>query len=652
MSAPKYTFLLVEDDEDDIILFKEHLEDSHLNAKLICVEKEEEFKRAVETKPINAIICDNNLPDFNALTAINFAKSEKPEIPFIVLSGVLTDDLASEALKAGANDVIEKGNYYRLIPAIERELNVRRLYSSKKRMENKYFKKDAILQLITEHIDEVIGLISSDGRIIYLSPGITRITGKDISEFIGKKVYDFISKADTDRIKSNLQRDLAKNLQRTYKINIQVFLKGSDPLILETRIKPIIGDSNVTKFALVIKDKTPEVEFHDKLETTEKKFLTLSEELYRIIHESSSLFYDISLDATINDWNKSCEDITGYSRKEMIGQDFLDFLIPPEDHLRLINVFKDELRAGNSVTHEVSIITKGGEKRIWLINATPRRDINDEIFGALSHGHDITELVEYRQSLERKVEDRTHLLKEALEKEKETSALTMRFISMASHEFRTPLSTISLASSFMRRYQQKATEQQMTGRLDKIDEQVDNMIYLLDDILTIGANDVAKINLNLSQVDLNQFIMSVKNNVEQQFKSHKIIVEKKCQRDTIISDKNLLNNIFINLLSNAIKYSPGENKILWKCEEANGLFIITVEDWGIGVEECEQAKVFEPFFRAKNVTDISGTGLGLAIVKRATESLNGTITFSSKKDKGTKFIVSLPINDAKNHSIS
>ncbi|MGK7389206.1 MAG: PAS domain S-box protein [Candidatus Cyclobacteriaceae bacterium M2_1C_046] len=653
MTQQKYTLLLVEDDEDDISLFKEHLEDSHLNAKLICVEKEEDFRREVESKSINAIICDYNLPGFNAMAALEIANNQKPEVPFILVSGMITQEIASEALKTGAKDVIEKGDYYRLIPAIERELNVLNLRSTKKVIEKKIYKKDAILQLIAENIDEVIGMASTEARIIYLSPGIKKITGKDVSEFIGKKIYDFIDAKDAERIRSTIKHDLSKNIPRTYKINLNFLTPdGGDRIILETLIKPIVSDARITKYALVLKDKTAELKNQEELAKTEKKFKTLSEELYRIFHESDSPFYSLSLDSTVEDWNKCAEELTGYSKEEILGLDFLDVLVPPEDHLSLINVFKEELIKGNSVNHEVPIITKKGDRRIWLVNATPRKNFKDETIGALNHGQDITELVEYRESLEKKVEERTQLLEESLEKERESSALKMRFISMASHEFRTPLSTMKFASSFLRRYQKKATEQQINERLDKIDEQVNNMVYLLDDVLSIGNNEAAKININLKEIDLDHFTSSVKNDVEQQYNTHEIIIEKEGFPKMIVSDRLLLNNIFINLLTNALKYSPGANKAIWRFQTSENMLIITVEDFGIGLDDEEITKVFEPFYRASNAGKIAGTGLGLAIVKKSVESLNGKVTLTSKKNKGTKFIISLPINEAKKDPVS
>lgn len=638
-----FKILLLNDDREGALLFEDYLADSPIYADLHCVQTKEEFLSALESYSFNAIICHNQLPDLDAINALKLCRQKDSEVPFIIVSETITKELAANALKLGANDVIEKQDYYRVIPVLERELDLKSLKSIKRIIEKKADKKEAILQLVTENIDEVIGLISTDGRIIYLSPSIEKLTGYKQAEFFGRRVYDYIGEKDAEKIRSTVKQDTYLNIKRTYKINLHINKRSGEELILECRIKPIISDSKIDKFAIVIKDKTPEIKYRSQASKSEKQFHLVLNELNQLILSSKSPFYCIDWEGRIIEWNPSCEEITEYSKEEVIGQNFLDLFIPPRDHLKFINLFKDVLLAGESINQEHEIVTKSGKLKSLLINATPRQNLQGELTGVLCYGQDITELVDYRQKLEDKVDERTRQLKKALEEEKQLAALKVKFVSMASHEFRTPLSTIKFAASFIKRYYDKATKEQVYKRLVKIEEQIDNMTYLLEDVLTMGKNDQVQIKPVYAEVNIKSFVESLKEEIEEQFPGYKFELDIKVDQQVIFSDRLLLRNICSNLLTNAIKYSPESNKVLWQFIQSDNHLTITVKDWGKGIPEEDQPKIFEPFYRSASTELITGTGLGLSIVKRAAESLGGRIEFFSKPNEGSNFIVYLPL---------
>ncbi|HCW08218.1 MAG TPA: hypothetical protein DGG95_12730 [Cytophagales bacterium] len=255
---------------------------------------------------------------------------------------------------------------------------------------------------------------------------------------------------------------------------------------------------------------------------------------------------------------------------------------------------------------------------------------------------DITEITEYRHSLERKVEKRTLELQAALSKEKEMVDLQKRFISIASHEFRTPLSTISLAAGFIKKFHQKLTSFEIKKRLDSIDTQVVRMNDLLQDVLTVSKIDSGKDEVHWKDIDLKEIIESIVAEVGNSTQgTHQINFIWKCKQQQFKSDENKIRTILINLLNNAVKFSQEKIDLEVSCSKNE--VRLRVKDYGVGIPQEEIGKLFQPFYRASNASFITGTGLGLSIVSKAVEMLGGRIEVQSELNKGTEFKMQLPI---------
>ncbi|NJM26653.1 MAG: HAMP domain-containing histidine kinase, partial [Bacteroidia bacterium] len=277
------------------------------------------------------------------------------------------------------------------------------------------------------------------------------------------------------------------------------------------------------------------------------------------------------------------------------------------------------------------------------MSVSPRRDVNKNIVGAICVGQDLTEVIRYRQGLERMVDDRTRELNVALQKEKELVEMKSKFVSIASHEFRTPLTTISIASGFIKKYKHKLNPGDIDQKLANIDKQVDHMTHLLDDVLMIGKSEAGKIMINVDPVDLADLIRQLVSEVEQSTrKSHDIIFSFDTRYRTFNTDEKLIRNIVINILTNAIKFSPGKDKVYLVADDQLELLRIQVRDEGLGIPEDDMKNLFGSFYRASNVASIQGTGLGLSIVKKAVELLQGSIKVESQLGRGTTVTITLP----------
>ncbi|WP_256009709.1 PAS domain-containing sensor histidine kinase [Desertivirga xinjiangensis] len=271
--------------------------------------------------------------------------------------------------------------------------------------------------------------------------------------------------------------------------------------------------------------------------------------------------------------------------------------------------------------------------------------------------HDLTKekqaeenLKRYTEELEEKVKDRTQNLEQlilelekardeashSLEKEKELNQLKTRFVSMASHEFRTPLSSVQLSASLIEKYLQKIDQTNILKHTGKIKNSVGHLTGILNDFLSLEKLEAGKTEMQFQVFDLVKFSEDIIEEMQLIAKQNQhIVYQHTGATSQVFLDPALLKNAAINLVSNAIKYS-GENTFIEFNTEVNETEVcITVKDNGIGIPVEEQKNLFEPFFRAHNTGNIPGTGLGLNIVKRYIGMMGGIVLCQSAQYKGT-----------------
>ncbi|MBB6113040.1 PAS domain-containing sensor histidine kinase [Mucilaginibacter lappiensis] len=268
-------------------------------------------------------------------------------------------------------------------------------------------------------------------------------------------------------------------------------------------------------------------------------------------------------------------------------------------------------------------------------------------------------LKEYASHLEELVEERTMSLKEtvkalenakedlslSLEKEKELGQLKSRFVSMASHEFRTPLTSVKLSASLIEKYAQPLASPNVSKHVNKIKQAVSSLTVILNDFLSLEKLEAGKEEVSYNDFDLVKFSEEIAEEMQVMAKQNQnIIYQHTGTKSTVNLDEKLLKNCINNLITNAIKYS-GENTFIDFTTEINQHHcIITVKDNGIGIPEADQKHLFEAFFRAHNTGTIPGTGLGLNIVTRYAGLMNGIVDFKSVINQGTLFTISFPLS--------
>ncbi len=267
------------------------------------------------------------------------------------------------------------------------------------------------------------------------------------------------------------------------------------------------------------------------------------------------------------------------------------------------------------------------------------------------------QLKNYNVELERQVKKRTLILREAidqlektklelnnaLEKERELNEMKSRFVSMASHEFRTPLATILSSLSLVTKYGEINEKEKQSVHINKIKSSVNNLTDILNDVLSVSKLDEGKVSFHPEFFDLFVFIEECISDLQPIAKEGQLIQFDHAGNNEINFDKKLLKHILFNLVSNAIKFSPEGKPIQVKVKVNKKNWTLSVKDHGIGIPKSDQKHLFERFHRGKNVTNIQGTGLGLNIVARITEMLEGKISYETKENAGTLFTLSFPI---------
>jgi PAS domain S-box-containing protein len=296
----------------------------------------------------------------------------------------------------------------------------------------------------------------------------------------------------------------------------------------------------------------------------------------------------------------------------------------------------------------------------FIVDITARKQSEKELLERKTQLEKITDDIRRLNSeLEGKVEERTLILREALqeleksqqelhealEKERELNEIKSRFVSMASHEFRTPLSTVLSSAALLSRYTQEDQQPFRDRHIRKIKDSVKHLNVLLEDFLSLGKLEEGKIRADPAPFEVREFVEEVVEEMRSLAKEGQTIRYDLNGGSHFISDKRLLKNILINLLGNAVKFSPEGASIDLSIAYTADSLSIAVRDQGIGISPEDQQHLFSSFFRGGNALNIEGTGLGLHIVKRYLDLLCGDIRVESILDKGTTFIVTLPRAD-------
>jgi PAS domain S-box-containing protein len=394
---------------------------------------------------------------------------------------------------------------------------------------------------------------------------------------------------------------------------------------LQIMLFPIRLDKTAM-FCAIIRDITERIRIEHELREGEARFRQIAENIREVFWVSTPdrrqmLYVSPAYEET---WGRTCASL--YADPDSFFE-----AVHPDDRSSLDTYFEQQ-RQGRSAFIEYRII-RPDDTLGWIWDrAFPICDEHGVVTRIVGVAEDVTSRKQAEEELHR-----------ALQTEKELGELKSRFISITSHEFRTPLSGIFTAAELLEHYGHNWADDKKLRYLRQIQANVTSMNQLLEEVLIFSKGEVNKIEFQPAPLDVSRFCQDLAEEAQLSHPTHVIHFSSDVPDDCLALDEQLLRRILINLLSNAIKYSPAADAVEFDVAQRDAGLVFKITDHGLGIPPEARERLFETFYRAANVAGIQGTGLGLSIARKAVELHGGTIEYTSEVERGTTFIVTLPV---------
>jgi two-component system, chemotaxis family, CheB/CheR fusion protein len=480
------------------------------------------------------------------------------------------------------------------------------------------------LSFVADKTNNSVLIMDAFGKIEWVNDSFAEMTGYEMKEVIGKTLAEILQMEGTDKaVIKKITDCLKKELPVTEAI--RNYRKDGTAFWINMEITPVFKDGKLINFIGLGVDITELIEAKE------------SQKIKEALEQQQRLFTGIAknfpdgiigvLDKNLNYVFAGGAEIKklGLTPGHLIGEHIFDALSyksnsEAEPFLRKAFagenvIFEEELNGNTYVINAVPLFF--GEKQaeqllVVLYNITNRKKAEEEVW-------------------------------QALNKQKELNELKSKFVSIASHEFRTPLSGILSSAYLIAKYNDLHDDKNIQKHLERITGSVRTLTDILNDFLSLGKMEEGKTQNNIAEFNVVDFCKSLTEEIRPTIKKNQAIIYQHSGKGDIVSlDKQNLRHVLMNLISNAVKYSDEGKPIHLTSSLANGQIQFTVKDEGIGIPAEDQPYLFQTFFRANNTTNIQGTGMGLYIVKRYTEIMGGTIQFASRENEGTAFTLQFP----------
>ena len=528
-----------------------------------------------------------------------------------------------------------------------------------------------------------IVIVNANGEIINTNPFLLNLFGYKEEELLGNKIELLIPRRYHHNHDSHREKYVKNPKSRPMGIGKELFgvrKNGSEfPVEISLDSYEVDGEKFVLGFIIDItirKNDHAEIErLNEQLETSVEnrtKELTRTLQVLALINEkletalanqraildnTGVILFAMNKSGIIQFFNPEACRVTGYLESEVVyhltpvvffeqtaleickEELFNEYAISFNNDF---DVIKEKANRNQLIEFECVFKKKDDSLFPVILTITAIKDKSDQITGYMGVATDITE----------RKKSEANLL-EALSKEKKLGELKSRFVSMASHEFRTPLSTILSSAYLVDKYTETEHQPKREKHLHRIISSVNSLINILNEFLSVGKIEEGKIGVHLVDFNIKKTIELQIQNLYSILKKSQFIEYTHYGKEEVNLDPSLLQHILMNLLSNAIKFSPEGSIIHINSIVENDEIQLSIKDNGIGISKEDQEHLMERFFRGSNTTNIQGTGLGLHIVSKYVERMNGRIEYQSELEKGTTFtIVFKPQNLPQNENDS
>ncbi|HEY9695582.1 MAG TPA: PAS domain S-box protein [Oculatellaceae cyanobacterium] len=531
----------------------------------------------------------------------------------------ITERRRAETALQQAKDELEIRVVERTAELRESIVQLSQEIAEREKVEAALRESEARFRLLAENSTDMISRHTPDGTYLYVSPACYTLIGYQPEDLVGVMSYELFHPDDLAAIARIHEYTL--NQPDVYTISYRIRHQDGRYIWFESTVRSVWDETGIIEIHVASRDITQRQQAQET-----------STMLATAVEQAADAIEITDAQARFQYVNPAFEKLTGYTLAEVQQQTPATFL-RGEDNDAFYQMIWDTVSSGQVWTGTMIGKRKDGSVYDQEATISPVHSSTGVITNYVAVKRDITE----RKRVEAQMQ-------KALEQARELSELKSRFVSMTSHEFRTPLTIMLSSANLLQLYRYKWTEEKKLIHFQRIQIAGQRMTDLLNDILLLGKADADKLESHPHPINLVQFCREIIADLELTDNAQHPITFISPDTDAdACMDQNLLQRILSNLLSNALKYSPVGSKVLFQLSYENQTAVFQVQDYGIGIPLADQQGLFESFQRASNVGTIPGSGLGLAIVKKCVDLQGGEIAISSEAGVGTQITVSLPL---------
>lgn len=565
-----------------------------------------------------------------------------------VVLGECDETARREYLKAGVDEVMPLRDLESMVGVhlVEKLMAMKDLADEKRLIAQ----SEERFKGVIEHAHEIILLVDEEGTIVYTSPAFARQTGYEEWEVLGQEFLSFLHDADRQLAHDRFDAVLSAPASDVYALEYRFVTKAGEWRDYDANATNLLGDEMVRAIVINMRDVTLQRQAETQLEEYRQHLETLVERRTRELVEvqtRANTVIDASPDALLAmDNDGQILFISEHYKHSYPGS--AEWLVPGRKMFEAYQKVSEELGIPPDDARYQTMLAwwknPQGTTEFQMANGTwlrlrAKRMQGDR--GIVVSTTNITDLKRQQELLAQQ----SAVLEAALETERGIVEQQKTFVSMVSHEFRTPLTIIDGNAQIIESRAETLDPPSLVRRAGTIRSAVDRLVRLIEAILSAQVMDSGQMKVAIAPCNIEEVIRAAMGEQQDIAPTHAIVGDMTGLPPVMMLDQAMIRQMMTNLLSNAVKYSPGQNRVEVQARRDGGEVIITVRDFGVGIPARELPKIATKYFRASTSSGIPGTGLGLNLVRQFAELHGGRLLIDSTEGQGTTMTIVLPVRE-------